>query len=31
MDMSQTQSALFEPTEEPQVEVPDQAWIEVGY
>jgi len=30
-DMSQTQSALFAPTEEPCIEIPDNAWVEVGY
>lgn len=31
MDMSRTRSALFIPTEKAQVEIPDRAWIKVGY
>ncbi len=30
-DMSQTQSALFAPTEEPSTQIPEDAWVEVGY
>ncbi len=30
-DMSQSQSELFAPTEEPCVEIPENAWVGVGY
>lgn len=30
-DMSQTRSALFAPTEKPSQEIPETAWVEVGY
>lgn len=30
-DMAQTQSALFAPIDEPCAEIPEKAWVEVGY
>jgi len=30
-DMSRTQSTLFAPKERPSVEIPEAAWVEVGY
>jgi CRISPR-associated protein Cas5t len=30
-DMSKTRSALFAPTEKPSKEIPESAWVEVGY